>query len=734
MQFTYNFSVPYVTEYQHAGLRNFVQVWQDSTVGNQTIVRDFVETVTTIAEDHARYSEYPARDHWACLYEDTSGSHAGPTRKLLASEHAEQKRFEGKPHARMHGGEGVEHEHARMHGGEGFEGPFARPMLPLLGRDPARRPSLSEDRLPAGAPGTAEATKKHLLDQLQFVLPDLSDTDRWVHVGSTSLAALAGMDPASLRGPSSASALPPLTASSDVLVYEWNLSRDGMPMAYKFYVTPDGTPVRLYQLGVNLYTGGHRDEYISDFGNWTVGEQAIPEGVFDKPTRANCTADLDPGAATLAQLIATAFPPRHFGDGDYDAHVHATGRRHASRREYELRREAFADSASFVRGWEAQRRGEEKRYAAHLDAARRHLRGRGIAEDDKAALADLLETPAFAAVQPPRHSVALNRFADWTREEWAAVTRPRGAAGRRAEHLAKLAQLPTRNFAHELEDAKRRAAVRDDAALAAAETTAKANVSGIPRDPPSALSWRGTPFDSPVKDQGACGSCWTFSTIGPIESAWYYQKGKQQLFSEQNILDCNWDEVNHGCYGGEQIHAFDWIFNVHRGLAANDEYPYKGSNGFCRTRVAGADEGPKVPEDVPELPEAPKIDFTGKAVLIEGGAVSVKLAVYERGPITVSIDASHDDFRFYSGGIYRNPTCEVSRGHLDHAVILSGYGVADDGEDFWLIKNMWSPYWGEGGYMRVGTKGGNDCGVASEPLYVELEILDGDNEQPKAAI
>jgi hypothetical protein len=41
---------------------------------------------------------------------------------------------------------------------------------------------------------------------------------------------------------------------------------------------------------------------------------------------------------------------------------------------------------------------------------------------------------------------------------------------------------------------------------------------------------------------------------------------------------------NHGCYGGDQGRAFDWVFK-HGGMARNEEYPYRGINDFCKADV-----------------------------------------------------------------------------------------------------------------------------------------------------
>lgn len=42
---------------------------------------------------------------------------------------------------------------------------------------------------------------------------------------------------------------------------------------------------------------------------------------------------------------------------------------------------------------------------------------------------------------------------------------------------------------------------------------------------------------------------------------------------------------NHGCYGGDQGRAFDWVLR-HGGLARNEEYPYRGINDFCKRNVS----------------------------------------------------------------------------------------------------------------------------------------------------
>ncbi len=52
---------------------------------------------------------------------------------------------------------------------------------------------------------------------------------------------------------------------------------------------------------------------------------------------------------------------------------------------------------------------------------------------------------------------------------------------------------------------------------------------------------------------------------------------------------------------------------------------------------------------------------------------------------------------------------------LDHAVLAVGYGTIQ-GQAYWLIKNSWSTYWGNNGYVLMAQRD-NNCGVATDATY-----------------
>uniref|UniRef100_A0A663EST7 Peptidase C1A papain C-terminal domain-containing protein n=1 Tax=Aquila chrysaetos chrysaetos TaxID=223781 RepID=A0A663EST7_AQUCH len=196
---------------------------------------------------------------------------------------------------------------------------------------------------------------------------------------------------------------------------------------------------------------------------------------------------------------------------------------------------------------------------------------------------------------------------------------------------------------------------------------------------------------TPVKDQAVCGSCWSFATTGAMEGALFLKTGVLTPLSQQVLIDCSWGFGNYACDGGEEWRAYEWI-KKHGGIASTESYgTYKGQ---VRSEMLAK--------------------ITGYVNVTSGNITAVKAAIYKHGPVAVSIDASHKTFSFYSNGIYYEPKCGES-GALDHAVLAVGYGVLQ-GETYWLIKNSWSTYWGNDGYILMAMKD-NNCGVATEATY-----------------
>ncbi|XP_043915938.1 digestive cysteine proteinase 2-like [Protopterus annectens] len=219
---------------------------------------------------------------------------------------------------------------------------------------------------------------------------------------------------------------------------------------------------------------------------------------------------------------------------------------------------------------------------------------------------------------------------------------------------------------------------------------------------PESIDWRLYGAVTPVKDQAVCGSCWSFATTGALEGALFIKTGNLVRLSEQMLVDCTWGFGNNACDGGEEWRAYEWVMK-HGGIATSDTYgPYMGQNGYCHSNQSHLVAKVK--------------NYTN---VTSGDAEALRLAIFKNGPVAVSIDAAHKSFSFYSNGVYFEPQCGNTTDRLDHAVLAVGYGVLQ-GEPYWLVKNSWSTYWGNDGYILMSTKD-NNCGVATDATYPTLE-------------
>ena len=188
----------------------------------------------------------------------------------------------------------------------------------------------------------------------------------------------------------------------------------------------------------------------------------------------------------------------------------------------------------------------------------------------------------------------------------------------------------------------------------------------------SAYSWRDAGRVTPIRDQGNCGSCWTFGTLGALESSNWIRSGTAFDKAEQHLLSCSGVGT---CNGGWW--AFDYIKN--KGTTYETQYPYTAMDSACRTNVS--------------LPF--KVAAWGY-VDPNGGIPSpqaMKSALCEHGPLAIAVNAT-DAFVAYTGGVFN----ENNSGEINHAITLVGW---DDARGAWLIKNSWGTGWGLSGYMWI---------------------------------
>jgi C1A family cysteine protease len=214
---------------------------------------------------------------------------------------------------------------------------------------------------------------------------------------------------------------------------------------------------------------------------------------------------------------------------------------------------------------------------------------------------------------------------------------------------------------------------------------------------PSTIDWRTKGAVTSVKDQGQCGSCWSFSSTGAVEGAWAISKGQLTDFSEQELVDCatGISYGSHGCNGGQMEGAFKFV--IENGQCTLSSYPYTAKDGTCQKCSAVA-------------------HISSCSDVKPNDQLSLKAAVAQQ-PVAVAIEADTRYFQSYSGGILDSASCGTS---LDHGVLAVGYGE-ENGQKYWLVKNSWGTTWGDKGYVKIArsdsTNDAGICGIAMDPSF-----------------
>jgi len=214
------------------------------------------------------------------------------------------------------------------------------------------------------------------------------------------------------------------------------------------------------------------------------------------------------------------------------------------------------------------------------------------------------------------------------------------------------------------------------------------------------VDWRTKGIITTPKDQGGCGSCWTFGTAETIESYYALKYNNLITLSEQQILDCTPNPNDcggtGGCGGGTVELATDRII-VMGGLSLESSYPYKsggGANFKC---------------DMTKFKPVARVD--SYTVLPSNQLAPVLAQVANNGPLAISVDAS--SWSDYDSGVFDG--CDNTSPDIDHAVQLVGFGTDPSHGDYWLVRNSWGTGYGESGYIRLKRYATPPCGQDKTP-------------------
>jgi C1A family cysteine protease len=213
-------------------------------------------------------------------------------------------------------------------------------------------------------------------------------------------------------------------------------------------------------------------------------------------------------------------------------------------------------------------------------------------------------------------------------------------------------------------------------------------------DLPASFDWR--PYCTPIRNQGGCGSCWAFSTVGVLESAISIKDGAMVNLSEQWLISCNMEtEPPHllaqgvwGCDGGWFAH--DYFESKpdecgQSGAVLEADFPYVYRDEPCNCPEDGYDH----------------YYWIGSWAYIAGeeeipSVESIKQAIVTYGPVSAAVYAD-DPFQAYDDGVFNASTIE----EVNHAIVLVGWDDNLGSEGAWILRNSWATHWGMDGYMYI---------------------------------
>ncbi|MBU0488674.1 MAG: T9SS type A sorting domain-containing protein [Bacteroidetes bacterium] len=193
---------------------------------------------------------------------------------------------------------------------------------------------------------------------------------------------------------------------------------------------------------------------------------------------------------------------------------------------------------------------------------------------------------------------------------------------------------------------------------------------------------RQTAFLTDVKNQGSCGACWTFASIGSIES--YLLKNGYGTFdlSEQNVRTCHGFTLNADltCRGGNAKKAAAYCLRMSGPVEEvadpyNDDMYEVCNEGI--TPILRLDQFRVFPDDQSVVKQA----------ILDYGALYTSMywdvANYNSG-----------DYTYYYNGVESSSHAILIVGWVDTKVTAGGTGA-------WIIKNSWGTSWGESGYFYL---------------------------------
>jgi C1A family cysteine protease len=285
----------------------------------------------------------------------------------------------------------------------------------------------------------------------------------------------------------------------------------------------------------------------------------------------------------------------------------------------------------------------------------------------------------------------MNDFADMTAEEFSALH-----MGLNTDLLA----ASKKNNAAAPQAKNANSTIKTNLTNSTNSTSKKNSSSAAGSGLPKSVDWRKSSAVSSVKNQGTCGGCYAFASAGALEGLYAIKDKKLTDLSIQQMIDCSEFFGNKGCDGGLMTTTFGYTQMF--GVEPESGYQYAAEAGECKQDSERAVFKNNGYEEVPQ-----------------NDSLALKKAV-ARQPVAVGIEASSLTVQLFKSGVITSG-CEAN---LNHAVLIVGYDVDKNGQEYWIVKNSWSPKWGLKGYFHIAMGSQNSgmgvCGINLLASYPTL--------------
>ncbi|MDP4281086.1 MAG: C1 family peptidase [Bacteroidota bacterium] len=216
----------------------------------------------------------------------------------------------------------------------------------------------------------------------------------------------------------------------------------------------------------------------------------------------------------------------------------------------------------------------------------------------------------------------------------------------------------------------------------------------------------------PIRDQGNCGSCYSFGACANAEGVYNVKNNLKGTsckdFSEAFIMWClgklpQYNSHFYGCQGADYS-FMELEAQITDGIITEADFPY--TIKAPRTCAHWSDQ---------------RYSFNNWHAIPCSDVNAIKTAIYTYGPIDASVYVG-SDFQNYTNGIFTDTYngCNSTNCNLtptNHSISLVGWGN-ENGQDYFILRNSWGASWGQGGYMKIDV---NSARVACEAAYLTLD-------------